>query len=80
MAKFLFESQASVKEKESMRLNSFESKDGRYTYYFGIIDILTQYGLKKKMEHGFKMVFQGSEISCYPPEEYAERFCAFMNE
>lgn len=57
MAKFLFESQSSVKEKESMRLNYFVSKDGRYTYYVGIIDILTQYGLKKKMEHGFKMLF-----------------------
>ena len=26
------------------------------------------------MEHFFKSVFQGSEISCKPPDEYYERF------
>ena len=27
------------------------------------------------MEHFFKSVFQGSEISCKPPDEYFDRFC-----
>lgn len=55
------------------------SKDYKSLYFVGIIDIFTQYGGKKKMEHAFKSVFQGSGISCQPPMEYSNRFIKFMS-
>lgn len=54
------------------------SEDGSYLYFIGIIDILTYYSGKKKLEHFFKGNFQGDGISCVPPAEYAERFVGFM--
>ncbi len=56
----------------------YVSRDGRSVYQVGIIDILTAYNLKKKMENGIKSIFQGSEVSCVPPDQYADRFCTFM--
>ena len=35
---------------------------------------------KKKFEHFFKSITQGSGISCKPPLEYAERFKNFVKE
>jgi hypothetical protein len=52
-------------------------------YYFGIIDILQQYNLKKAGENFFKSNFtkQGSKkISALPPREYAERFVKFIED
>ncbi|EKM60150.1 uncharacterized protein PHACADRAFT_251043 [Phanerochaete carnosa HHB-10118-sp] len=48
-------------------------------YYLGIIDILTPYSTVKKLEHYWKG-FQADrhKISPVPPEEYADRFFAFM--
>jgi hypothetical protein len=34
--------------------------------------------MKKKMEHFFKGIAQGSGISCKPPNEYSERFKNYM--
>lgn len=66
--------------------NGLLSKDRSKIYFFGIIDIFTNYryinicylSAKKTMEHWYKSVFQGNEISCKPPNEYYERFCAFL--
>jgi|LauGreDrversion4_2_1035121.scaffolds.fasta_scaffold231374_4 hypothetical protein len=30
------------------------------------------------MEHLFKTVVQGNDISCKPPDEYSERFITFV--
>lgn len=56
------------------------SKDSKKTFFIGIIDLFTEYGGKKKFEHAFKSVFQGSGISCQPPEDYAKRFLTFFDE
>ncbi|MCQ2818935.1 MAG: hypothetical protein MJ252_16845 [archaeon] len=40
-------------------------------FFFGVIDILTNYGARKKFEHFAKSITQGSGISCYPPEDYS---------
>jgi len=50
------------------------SKDRNMIYFFGIIDIFTDYGTKKSMEHFFKSIVQGDGISCMPPDEYYLRF------
>jgi 1-phosphatidylinositol-4-phosphate 5-kinase len=51
-------------------------------YYFGLIDILTQYDLKKKSEHAIKSLLyvsaENSEISVQPPDVYKERFLKYM--
>ncbi|KAJ3438322.1 phosphatidylinositol-4-phosphate 5-kinase [Anaeramoeba flamelloides] len=45
-------------------------------YYFGIIDCLQVYNVKKKVEHGFKTLkhFTRTEMSSVEPELYASRF------
>ena len=49
--------------------------------YLGIIDILTQYGPLKTAEHClFSALCCGADISCQPPERYARRFRAFIDE
>ena len=52
-------------------------------YYFGIIDILQQYNMKKMAENFYKGNFtsQGAKkISSLPPQEYAERFVKFIED
>merc|ERR1712146_794958 len=48
-------------------------------YYFGIIDILQPYNLRKRVEHALKSVIEGEEaMSCVDPDTYASRFQAFL--
>lgn len=57
------------------------SDDNNEVYYLGIIDILTQYNLKKKFEHTFKqLTHKSNEISCAPPDQYADRFVKFITK
>ena len=61
------------------------TNDGR-AYVIGIIDSLTDFDLKKKVERNLKKVRYANEmtpegywgVSCVPPDEYAERFKSFM--
>ncbi|CAG9334402.1 unnamed protein product [Blepharisma stoltei] len=56
------------------------SSDGKYIYFMGIIDILTYYGSKKKIEHAIKTTVHGkAAISCAPPNFYAQRFISFLD-
>jgi 1-phosphatidylinositol-4-phosphate 5-kinase len=56
------------------------SEDGDELYFMGIIDILTNYGARKKLEHLFKTSFhKKAEVSCAPPDYYAQRFLEFMD-
>lgn len=56
------------------------SSDGSKIYFFGIIDIMTKFGAKKRMEYAFKSISQGPNVSCIPPKKYGERFMNFINE
>ncbi|TFK19346.1 SAICAR synthase-like protein [Coprinopsis marcescibilis] len=48
-------------------------------YYLGVIDILTPYGVVKKMEHFWKgLKDDRRKISPVPPSEYGDRFFSFM--
>jgi 1-phosphatidylinositol-4-phosphate 5-kinase len=50
-------------------------------YYFGIIDILQEYTLRKRGETMLRSVQHGkSGISAVPPDFYAERFRRYMGE
>jgi len=43
------------------------STSGEKIYFLGIIDILTEFGGKKRMEYISKAVFYGEKMSCIPP-------------
>ena len=57
-----------------------QSEHNNKVYFFGIIDIFTNYGATKKVEYIVKSVSQGSGISCKPPNEYSRRFINFIDK
>lgn len=49
--------------------------------YFGIIDILQSYNMKKKVEHAYKsLYFDPMSISSLEPKAYSRRFINFLSE
>lgn len=56
------------------------SRDRTKIYFVGIIDILTHYGARKKLEYNMKSLFQGGTVSCVPPQRYGDRFLKYMQE
>lgn len=47
-------------------------------YFVGIIDILTDYNLRKMGEHlGKSVLYDATQVSCVPPREYQERFARY---
>merc|ERR1712083_343042 len=57
------------------------SRDGRWVYHIGIIDILTKYTVLKKAETVLRY-FTGKalkKISAVPPRMYRKRMIKFMN-
>jgi len=51
-------------------------------YYVGIIDVLTEYDIKKKSEHAIKSILYRAsegEISAVPPAAYKERFLKYIS-
>ena len=57
-----------------------QSEDKKKVYFFGIIDIFTNFGPTKKMEYVVKSVSQGNGISCKPPDQYSTRFIKFVDK
>ena len=59
----------------------FESKDKNYVYIFGIIDYLTQYGTKKKIEFFIKSCCKKKNaMSSVNPIKYRKRFTGFLKK
>lgn len=80
-----------LSDSEERRLCVFYSDMGGYratwpddtvadqVYYLGIIDILTPYGKRKKLEHILKSIRYDSDwISTINPLDYARRFLNFV--
>ena len=56
-------------------------KGERLLLFLGIIDILQQYKLKKKMEHAWKAaVHDGNSVSVTRPDFYKQRFLSFISD
>lgn len=75
------------KKKNSMTLSFiFKSKNldaPRNIYFMGLVDVLTQYGLRKRTAQVAKNVKHGSQAdacSTVHPEQYARRFCDFISK
>jgi hypothetical protein len=49
-------------------------------YYFGLIDFLQPFNWKKTLEWKWKVLRYGEGFSCVPPDEYAQRFLAFVDK
>lgn len=64
---------------EESEVELFEVYD--VVLYMGIIDILQEYNVKKKLEHAYKSLqFDPMTISVIEPKIYAERFINFMDK
>ncbi|CAG9322188.1 unnamed protein product [Blepharisma stoltei] len=67
---------APLVEKDNGGTVSFDRQE---LYFLGIIDILTFYSARKKLEHMIKGGLYGADqISCVPPSAYASRFINFI--
>ena len=55
------------------------SNNKKRIYYFGIIDILTEYGCQKHFEYLFKQfIYCSGDMSCIPPMYYRIRFFHYL--
>ncbi len=53
------------------------SEDRRRLYFLAIIDVSSSYSTERQLENAAKsLIFDREEISCVPPDRYAERFLA----
>ena len=70
-------------EKDIYAIPSGASSQKREIYFLALVDILTQYGVKKQAAKVAKTVKYGSKdvegISTVEPEQYAARFLDFMS-
>ncbi len=55
-----------------------EGADKNTVYFIGIIDVLTNYSIKKKGEFLIKHALLGMGVSSIPPHLYADRFVNFV--
>jgi hypothetical protein len=51
-------------------------------FYMGIIDILQQFNVRKRVETNYRKIdaLKGQDPSCVHPDDYAERFIRFFDE
>jgi hypothetical protein len=51
-------------------------------FYLGIIDILQQFNMRKRVETNYRKIdaLKGQDPSCVHPQEYADRFISFFDE
>ncbi|EAR82478.2 phosphatidylinositol 4-phosphate 5-kinase (macronuclear) [Tetrahymena thermophila SB210] len=74
----LLSAQDNFIEQEEESICLMKSRSHEITYHFGIIDILTCFNSKKKIEFLAKRIALGPDISTIPPQQYAARFIQFI--
>ncbi|KAI2624449.1 hypothetical protein GGS21DRAFT_532388 [Xylaria nigripes] len=63
-----------------LRATQEDDSLGEEVYYLGVIDCLTHYGMRKKIEHFWKgLSSDRTKISALPPDQYGDRFIKFMS-
>jgi len=72
------------KEKDKIIIKDriFESTNKKYVYILGIIDYLTEFGTKKKLEYSYKRFFNKKKyaMSSINPSKYRQRFILFLKK
>ena len=72
------------KEKDKIIIKDriYESINKKYVYIVGIIDYLTQFGTKKKIEYKIKQCFnkKRNTMSSINPSKYRQRFTLFLKK
>ena len=71
--------------KQTTTTRMYVSKDRKYAYYLGIIDYLSYYGIRKKIENLIKTFFlcqknNKTNISAVNSQIYSQRFSKFMRK
>ena len=62
-------------------MNVMAVDEGSQITYLGIVDILTEWSFRKRLEHAVNGVLRGCrDISCQPPRRYGERFLSFADD
>eukprot|EP00455_Lapot_gusevi_P034910 TRINITY_DN3862_c0_g2_i4.p2 TRINITY_DN3862_c0_g2~~TRINITY_DN3862_c0_g2_i4.p2 ORF type:complete len:126 (+),score=17.38 TRINITY_DN3862_c0_g2_i4:520-897(+) len=68
-----------LREHGGIRSVTQDGHPGDEVYFMGVIDLLTLYNAKKKVETFFKsFTNKREELSSIDPEAYAERFVSFI--
>ena len=68
-------------EDGGFRSSNPDGSAGEELYFLGIIDILTPYSVKKRLEHVLRSIKDDARsISAISPDAYAKRFIEFMRE
>lgn len=64
-----------------LRSTDAENVHTNVIYFIGVIDILQEYNVRKKLEHGFKSLkYDSDKISAVSASLYAQRFLNYMKE
>ena len=77
------EKRKSMMEKAKSERGLSVSKDGKFIYFFGIIDYLQKYNFSKVLEHTVKVIRdppRSRQISAVPSKLYAKRYIHFMRK
>ncbi|RWS17383.1 phosphatidylinositol 5-phosphate 4-kinase type-2 alpha-like protein [Dinothrombium tinctorium] len=66
--------------KDIYAIESSPECPGKEVYFVGLVDVLTQYGLRKRTAQAAKTVKHGvaAEISTVHPDQYGKRLCEFI--
>jgi hypothetical protein len=65
---------------EKHNKNGYSVVNKKERVFLGIIDTLTNFGVLKKFEYGFKFIAHGDQVSCLPPDDYQNRFLEFLQK
>ena len=61
--------------------NMFLSDDRTEAFHIGVIDVLTEYNVKKQAAHFFKsFMWTDDQLSTVQPRFYADRFCSYLRD
>lgn len=62
-----------------LRATDEQDQPLQWIYFFGIIDFLQEYTIRKSAEHAFKsLVYPTDTMSCIPPDRYATRMMNYL--
>eukprot|EP00043_Microstomoeca_roanoka_P017750 m.186057 g.186057 ORF g.186057 m.186057 type:complete len:920 (+) comp16694_c5_seq1:339-3098(+) len=78
---YQLEDESVLGDQEEGGLYAYNEKGEKLLIFVGIIDILQNYGLRKKLEHSYKsVVYDGDSVSVHRPGFYQKRFQDYLTQ